>query len=347
MNAIIYSPDGSGMNDQMFRCDYNFLRSHGYAMFYIANEIGCLNVYDGNPNQFQHIVKGSDLYYILKAFPQYTFTQANVNDYADAISFIPTIHVDHNQEKLIRMVSRSKNLIYYNSDPEFDKDYKDGKMILQWILDNPENILSRYFLSRCKLIITGFKTQVKEIQSRYPQIPVVYLPQVINPSIPLIRNKDKDFDAFIINTSPDQKYVADYLTSQGVKLLVLTFNKDWCIEGQSCIEFKHGGLPMDFLLSAVSLCKYYIGSYFWRQDVPWQMMLKYASWSHSSKVLESYYAGTEWISTNKNVDQVVDYILNNRYNPSKYFNYIEQNYSINNYKSEIDKIVQICKEVID
>lgn len=341
---ILYQGTGESIRDSLIKMTYNNIRSHHYILFHLSRLLGCTNVLDGSPSYTGKIAEGSELYYTLREFKEYNFDSVKLGDYSEslAVLFHTTINKS-NYNKILSIISSSKYFIYYNSDPEFNKDYLGGEMFLNFIRNNPNDRLSLLFKSRCILIFTGFPFMVNQL-SVFDK-PVIYIPQIINPNIPRI-NSRKIYDVWMINTSPFHKHLSDALIDNGISVLALTQNGEYC-EGIPYIECKGSGLNLDFLIASVSLCKYYIGSYPVLEDQDSMMIRKYSTWNHTSKVLESYYANTYWLSSNKNFNQCVYAIKNNLHKNQKNFNeYVESNFSLSKYKSQLLAAVDICRKSI-
>lgn len=346
MNMILYTGDLSSIRDSMYNMTYNYMRSHNYIIFKLAHELGCTNVLDGNAGMNNKIAPGSDVFYTLKEFDEFSLSSPTLKDYNDSIGvlFHTTINKS-NYNRILKAISSSRYLIYYNSDPEFENGYNefDGTMmLLAFIKKNPDDVLSRMFKSRCILILTGFHFMVEQL--RVFNKPVIYIPQIINPNIPRLKS-EKFYDVWMINTSPWHKKIADKFLDEGFKLLVLTRNKDW-VNGCDYIECKSSGLNLDILINAVSLCKYYFGSYPSLESQDVTMNPRISMWNHTSKVLESYYANTFWITSNKNYRQCIDLIRSDtwRTNQSIFNKYIEKNFSFKSFKNEFKVLVDICNQ---
>ena len=322
------------------------MRSHLYVMLKLARTLGINKILDGFAGITQEVVSGSDVYYSLNEFDEYKLETPTLSDYPNSIAVLFFVVVTKDTyHKILKAVSSSPYFIYYNSDPELNKDYfGDGdKMFLKFINDNPDDPLSKLFRSRCICIITGFHFMLSQL-SIFDK-PIIYIPQIINPNYPRFHS-EKFYDGWMINNSPAHKVIADKLSEEGIKLLVLTHNKDW-VTSQDCIECNKSGLSLDILLSAVSMCKYYVGSYPLAEDNDDTMSKRYSTWNHTSKVLESYYANTYWISSNHNYRQVLEILKSDQWTRQNEFNrYVEINYSFSTYKYQFNDLVDVCRQSI-
>lgn len=339
MNMILYSGSGVSIKTSLLTMQYNNIRSHHYIMYHIARALNCANILDGFIGGENTVIEGSDIYYTQKEFPEYTLRNTTLKDYKNSIAVLFHSQVSkENYRKLIQAVSNSPYFIYYNSDPEFKEGYLDNPMFLDYIVKNPEDNLSKLFRSRCKLILTGFPFMVEQIQKHF-DIPVVYIPQIINRNIPRLKS-EKLYDAWMINTTPAHKKLADHLTNLGYNLLILTQNHEWC--SGDCIELKAQGMHLDVLLSAVSMCKYYLGLYPFLELEDYRMLNPYSVHNHTFKMFECYYANTYPIAPCYSLQLLEESLGTDLYKNQKRFNkWLENNYSLENFKSELKLIKEI------
>lgn len=345
MNMILYTPGDSSILDSLNYMSYNYIRSHHYYLFHLARYLGCHQILDAKPSRTKLVPLGTDLYYTLNEFKEYNLKSACLSDWSDSVGvvFHQSIETEVDYVNLLEFMNKCKKIIYYVSDPEFDSSYLGGKMVLNLIKENEYPDLTKIFINK-GLILSGFKS-VQEECVRYFSVPCIYVPQLINPNIPIFSG-DKMYDAFMINTNSCNKKIADYLSSRGAKLLVLTSNRDYC-ENQDFIECKGSGLNLDLLLSAMSLCRYHATTYRFLTNPDPEMIDKYTIHNHTFKYFECYYANSLPMTANKSLSMIGDIVTSKElYNQSLsgFRRYMEDNFKLSNFTDTLYEIKEYLRK---
>lgn len=344
MKVILYTENEKSIKESLCSLSYNFIRSHHYSIFHLARLLNADDVLDSKPlPTLLQVVEGSDLYYTSKEFPEYTLNSASPSDYDESIGVIFHCAVTKsNYHELYNFLSNVTQVIYYNSDKDLHPDFFIKSMFLSYVIKNPNDPLSILFKKKCNFMMTGY-SYMKNLMEKTFNIPTYYVPQIINPNFPKFKS-EKVYDGFIINTGKMQKQVVDELKD----FKILSLVKDGAfVPGHDSISCPGNGMHLDILLTAVSMCKYYVSTYLFQMDTDYRQISKISMHNLTSKYFECYYSNTYPITSLKTLGNISDIMRTDTYktNIRPFKAWMEDNFTLNNYKPTLIKLANDINKV--
>ena len=299
---------------------YNPIRSHGYAIFRIAKELGvdledfCLR----SDKSLDSIELNSltSITPLLKHDPD-----------AEHIGIIVNYRItEENSSTLNEFLGKVDKVVYYLSDLEFTDPVVEEPMLLS-NLNNIHDLYRKLFL-----VITGLRNQEILLRKVLKGVHVVFLPQMINDNLALFRyTSGPTHDAVLINNSRGYYDLVRKLVDSGLKVLNLTPFKEAEINlnGVTNLGISRGERIED-LVAKVAKASYYIGTNtFIGSDIR-HASPDYATFSITSKLFEAYYAGRVAISGCRTPEQMIEIIKSDKYFETKrsYDEFLVDNYSM-------------------
>lgn len=314
--------------------DYDLLRAHYMTIRVLCDKLGITNIQDFHYHKYPtdgFVVKNTVLEYL---------PEVNIGTENNDIGII--LHAQTSDvDRLVHFLKSCNKVIYYNSDPEFvNQPFLDNRMVLRYILDHPNSELSKLFNSKVVCIITGIKNQYDMITRLFNK-PTYYIPQLINPDIPVVESI-KHYDAFLINTSKTYKDIQLKLLDRGYKVLSLVNHPGAIVPGVDAMVCSGSGCNYKLLLELVSKCRYYVCTNTYWSDIRTKD-LNYAIHSYGSKYLESYYGGTIPVPGFLDEDGILKF-MDEDHKYSDFNRWMNKNFSINTYLKEFDAILKNLSE---
>jgi hypothetical protein len=337
VKVCVFTDSPVSRNRAIIKQDYDLYRSHYIALQYICRYFRQDVIYEYK-----------DIDYEVE--PKVSYSARIIPVKPDNIRLGIILHskvTEYNKDILIEFISKCENIIYYNSDPEFNtSELVKDPMLLNYIFNN-NDLLTELFRSKLKYIITGLKDQEFLLRNKLCTT-VDFVPQLLNNQISTITS-NKYYDIFMISNSSKLKNLVNELEASGLRVFILCpYSYRYNDNASGAYICGGNGTDYDMLINLVSQCKYYLGTNtYWADSIEDQDNY-YVNQCITSKLFESFYGNTIPIPAAVRRKDILKYIqeINPIYDEvlMDFKLYMRKTFDIKNYKQILDKVCQSIKE---
>lgn len=305
---------------QSQRGGYNNLRSHGYMITQLASELGCDTMYSttDSGNTGNNLHPGDDLNYTFLEFNKMKFeecTHGHPTKYGILVQTLVDTNYIH---RLHDFVDSVDHLFIYSSDYEYElrKNTFNLKFLFEFMrdpgehLDLVEKIKKKLVVAYCGWYhIAKYTKQVLGINTEF-------IPQVINPNIPLQRKgyDEKPYDGFFMGMN--ERNIEFMQKSDNKHFLSIQY-RDYSVDHKdyrNVTQIQQAGICTDLisLLTFTSLCKFHCITNSWKNLYPQLEQNSDMIFNQTFKIFEAYYGGMYPINPAQNWDAALTLMNCNR-----------------------------------
>lgn len=287
---------------QSLRDGYNNLRSHGYMIAKLAEKLGTdeLSFSTDSGCTGTTLSKGDDFNYTMKEMPNLILSECKHTDKAKygilVQSLVDLTYID----RLNDFVDSVDNLYIYSSDYEYElrKNTFNLGFLFEFMrnqMDTNGPHLDLVYKIKSKLVVAFCGWYHIGVITKYGlDIPTEFIPQVINPNIPVMKpDFNRPYDGFFMGMN---QRTVDFMNMSDNKKFISIQYRDYSVphtEYRNVVQVQQAGICTDIptMLSIGSLSKFHCITNSWKNLYPELEQNSDMYVNQTFKIFEAYYCG--------------------------------------------------------
>ena len=339
MKIFIWKPYKTPIVDAPALGEYSFIRAHYMSLTLLADVLGAEDIVEFTNEESKYPrVEGSEL-----SFTKYSFNPCNESNPGDLLVIMHHQYSKERMSEILQISNRFSNIAYYCSDPEYSAANEiDPPYFSRYLSENKNDPAVLTILNKLRVIFCGLAYVLRPLSSRF-DIPIVYLPQLINPDIK-IEPSFKFYDAFVLDNCLGMNRLANKVANGGNSVLNFYKYPNLFIDNKVVTNTKDESWSSTYIdyIRMISQCKYFVGtnSGIGRYD-QYKSFEVFNHHSYCSRYLESYYANTIPVPAAYNEELTAKIIKDDLGDLASFKEWMERNFMPDLFINSINQ-VKLC-----